>query len=127
MSKELDLAVFPHGQQPGALELYELFLRRQLTLKGGKVNALSRQTVEKVNANAQAESMERLLPVLTEEEQAIVRRAQNTHQTPPKHTDKLKYQKATGLEAVLGYLYLTGQTDRLNELLRLAADMEGTL
>ena len=134
MSRELDAAAFLHARQPGSLELafvgdavYELFIRKHLTLQGGKVDALSHKTVEKVNAAAQAESLERLLHALTEEEQAIVRRAQNARQTPPKHADPLKYQKATALEALLGYLYLTGQSERLNELMRLAAQMEETL
>ena len=58
MSSELDLNFFPHGQKPGSLELayvgdavYELFVRAQLTLKGGKANALSDLTVAKVRAS----------------------------------------------------------------------------
>ncbi|MBQ9407990.1 MAG: ribonuclease III [Clostridia bacterium] len=134
MSSELDLNFFPHGQKPGSLELafvgdavYELFVRAQLTLKGGKANALSDLTVAKVRASAQAASLARVLPVLTDDEKAIVRRARNAKQTPPKHADPVDYHDATALEAVMGYLYLTQQTGRLNELLRLAADMEGNL
>lgn len=134
MSSELDLNFFPHGQKPGSLELafvgdavYELFVRTQLTFKGGKANALSDQTVAKVRASAQAQSLARLLPVLTEDEKSIVRRARNAKQTPPRHAEPADYHDATALEAVLGYLYLTKQAGRLNELLRLAADMEGNL
>ena len=134
MSSELDLKTFPHGQKPGSLELafvgdsvYELFVRSHLTLKGGKANALSRQAVDKVNASAQARSLERIRGFLNDDEQAIVRRAHNARQTPPKHADPAAYHDATALEAVFGYLYLTGQTERLNELLRLATEMEGSL
>ena len=131
---DLDKTCFAHGQRPGSLELafvgdavYELFIRKHLTLMGGRPNALSHMTVARVNAAAQAESLQKLLPVLTQEEAAIVRRARNCKQTPPRHADPAAYQSATGLEAVLGYLYLTEQTERLNELLRLACDMEGSL
>ena len=134
MSRELDQNTFTHGQQPGSLELafvgdgvYELFVRTQLTLKGGKANLLSRETVARVNAAAQAKSLEKIMPVLNEDEKAVVRRAHNARQNPPKHADPRDYHDATALEAVLGYLYLTGQKERLNELLRLAADMEGNL
>ena len=134
MSAEMDKAVFAHGQQPGSLELafvgdsvYELFVRKHLALRGGRARALSDQAVAKVNAGAQARSLEKRMPFLTEEEQAVVRRAHNVKQTPPKHADPAAYRSATALEALLGYLYLTDQRGRLNELLRLAAEMEGEL
>ncbi len=134
MSGELDREYFAHGQAPGSLELafvgdsvYDLFVRAHVTRTGGKVNALSRAATAIVNAGAQAESYDRLLPLFTEDEKAIARRAHNTKQNPPKNADPHAYLKATALEAVLGYLYLTGQRERLNELLRLAADAEGEL
>ena len=135
MSREMDMAAFPHGQKPGSLELafvgdsvYDLFVRSRLVLKAaGKVNALSKSASAVVNAGAQAKSLEKLRPLLSDEEAAIARRAENARQTPTKNADPLDYRKATALEAVLGYLYLTGQRERLNELLKLATEMEGTL
>ena len=134
MGSELDQNTFPHGQKPGSLELafvgdsvFELFVRSRLTLEGGKVNALSRKAVARVNAGAQALSFGKIEPFISDEERAIARRAHNTKQTPPKNADPFAYETATSLEAVLGYLYLTGQRERLNELLRLATEMEGEL
>ncbi len=126
--------LFPHGQMPGSLELafvgdsvYDLYVRSALVKKRGRVNELNRAAVGKVNAHAQSESLKRLRPLLTEDEQSIVRRAQNTRQTATKNADPQEYHLATALEALLGYLYLTGQRERLRELLKLATEMEGSI
>ena len=127
-------SVFPHGQKPGSLELafvgdsvYDLFVRAHVTLRGGKVHALSDKAVSVVNAASQARALEKIEPLLTPEEKAIVKRARNCRQTPTKHADPMDYARATALEALMGYLYLTKQTERLNELLRNATEMEGSL
>ena len=91
----------------------------------GRVTArgLHNSTVEHVSAPAQARVMDRLLPGLTEEELAVYRRARNAHVSAvPKNATPGEYARATGLEALFGYLYLTGQTDRVNQLF--AAAME---
>jgi len=123
--------IFPHGQVPGSLELafvgdsvYDLYVRSNLTLKGGRVNDLNRKAVARVNAHAQCESLMKIEPLLTEEELSVVRRARNTKQTPTKNADFAEYKNATALEALLGWLYLTGERERLAELLRLASGME---
>ena len=126
--------LFPHGQLPGSLELafvgdsvYDLYVRSALVKRRGRMSDLNRAAVGKVNAHAQSESLKKLRPLLTEEESAIVRRAQNTRQTATKNADPQEYHLATALEALLGYLYLSGQRERLIELLKLATEMEGTL
>ena len=130
MSEELDRKYFAHGQQPGSLELafvgdsvYDLHIRRALVKKGGKVNALNRLAVQKVKASAQAQSLGRIYDTLSEDEKLIVRRAHNAKQTPTKSASLEDYTKATALEALIGYLYLTEQTERLNEILKLASEM----
>ena len=129
---ELIQKVFDHGQIPGSLELafvgdsvYDLYVRSHLVMEGGKVNALNKKAVAKVSAHGQSKSLERILPMLSEEELAIVRRAKNTRQTPTKNADKVEYASATALEALIGYLYLTNNTKRLKEILESAAGMEG--
>jgi ribonuclease-3 family protein len=70
-----------------------------------------------VKASAQAAYLDKILPCLTEEEQAFFRRGKNAHtHAAPKAATRLEYAKATGLETLFGALYLLGRTDRLNEL-----------
>ena len=99
--------------------VYSLFVRERLTfstdLKTGELNKLA--TAE-VNATAQSEFVKNILPILTEEELAVFKRARNAKKpTKAKHATVSEYNNATGLEAVLGYLYLVGETERLNYLL----------
>ena len=68
-------------------------------------------------ATSQAKFMDKLLPMLTEEEKAFYRRGKNSHvHAVPKSCTPAEYAKATGLEALFGALYLLGETDRINEL-----------
>ena len=70
-----------------------------------------------VKATAQAEYADKLLPHLTEEELSCYRRGKNSHvHAVPKGATPAQYAKATGLEALFGALYLSGQTGRINEL-----------
>ena len=118
---------FQHGQLPGSLELafvgdavYHLYVRSRLVMSSGKLNQLNRDSANMVNAHAQSESLAKIEGVLTEAEALIVRSAKNTRQTGPKHQTHRDYCRATGFEALLGYLYLTKQTDRLDQILALA-------
>ena len=100
--------------------VYELLCRSYLCA-GGKhtVGQLHKETVQLVKAPTQAKLVEALLPHLSEEELAFYRRGKNAHvHAVPKGTSPADYQKATGLEALFGYLYLDGQRDRLRELFR---------
>ena len=96
--------------------VYDLYFRTMAAKRaGGTVNTLNREVSGRVNARAQAEAAAAL--ELTEEEEYIFKRGRNAKPgTMPKNMTVSDYHKATGLEAVVGYLYLTGQTDRLNEL-----------
>jgi len=98
--------------------VWDLLVRGKLLSSMASVNTLHREAVTKVNAGAQALALERILPCLSPSEAEIVRRGQNTHNkhNAPKNQDPKDYHKATGLEALLGYLYLTGQHSRILEL-----------
>jgi ribonuclease-3 family protein len=98
--------------------VYELMCRTHLCAGGNrKLLNLHRDTVEMVKAPAQAKFADKLLPHLTDAEQAYYRRGKNAHtHAAPKAATRQEYQKATGLECLFGALYLLGKTDRLNEL-----------
>ena len=98
--------------------VFELLCRSYLCAKGGKnVGNLHRDTINMVKATSQAKFIDNLLPHLTEEELAYYRRGKNSHvHAVPKSASPAEYAKTTGLEALFGALYLSGQTDRLNDL-----------
>lgn len=98
--------------------VFELLVRTWLCAHGGvKVKSLHRETVRFVSAPAQAARMERMLPLLTEEEQELYRRGRNAHvHGVPKNATHEQYSKATGLECLFGSLYLLGRRERINEL-----------
>ncbi len=104
--------------------VYELLCRSYLCSQGGKVvKNLHRDTVAMVNAPAQAAVMDKLLPHLTETELAYYRRGKNAHShAAPKAATAQEYARATGLETLFGALYLSGQTERINELFHLIVD-----
>lgn len=98
--------------------VYELLAREYLLAQGNApVGRLHERTVELVSANAQAAAYRRFAAQLTEEEETVFRRGRNANSTRcPKHTDPAVYRRATGVEALFGWLYLTGQIPRANEL-----------
>ena len=100
--------------------VFEILCRGYLCAKGGKnVGNLHRDTINLVKAQSQAKFVDKLLPLLTEEELAYYRRGKNSHgHAVPKSCTPAEYAKATGLEACFGALYLAGQTERLNELFK---------
>ena len=100
--------------------VFEILCRGYLCAKGGKtVDRLHRETIQLVKATSQAKLMEKMLPLLTEEELAYYRRGKNSHvHAVPKSATPAEYAKATGLEALFGALYLMGRTERLNELFK---------
>jgi len=70
------------------------------------------------NAKRQMQTLERLLPILTEEEANVVRKARNCHSKhSAKNFDEETYKKATAFEALIGFLHLSKQSERLNEIL----------
>ncbi len=98
--------------------VHTLLCRTQLLEHDYRPNDLHRHAAHMVNAASQKAALDRLLPRLTEDEVQIVLRGRNAH--PRHHVPKgatcAEYQGATALEALYGYLYLTGQTDRLLEI-----------
>ena len=101
--------------------VYEQMVRAYLVAKGNcPVNRLHQMAISYVSAGAQARLAERVLPLLTEEEQDIYRRGKNaSSQSGAKHASLADYRKATGWEALVGYLYLQGRYERI---LALAAE-----
>ena len=98
--------------------VYELLVRTYLCAHGKATGkGLHRATVELVRAPAQADAAEKILPLLTEEEQAVFRRGRNANvQSIPKNASRAQYQQATALEALIGWLYLRGEKTRIEEL-----------
>ena len=109
--------------------VYELLARQQLLARGSApVGRLHSRTVELVSAAAQARAYRLVAPLLSPEEEAIYRRGRNANSTrSPRHTDPAVYRCATGMEALFGWLYLTGQVARLEQLFQvILAGPEGT-
>lgn len=98
--------------------VYELMVRSWLCVHGRATNrGLHKATVKYVAAPAQARAAEKILPLLTQEEADVFRRGRNTSpHTIPKAASREEYQAATALEALFGYLWLKGETGRLNGL-----------
>ncbi len=116
--------IMDKGQMPGSLELaylgdtlWDLYVRERLVVTGGHMKNLHKSAVSMVRASAQSEALSRIEGELTGEEAAVVRRARNAHQTPPHHADYHDYCRATALEALMGYLYLRGQQERMQRLM----------
>ena len=99
--------------------VHSLFVRTQLlSIPAEKQINLHRVASGIVSAHAQAKLLDRVLPELTQEETEIVQRGRNTHthHPIPRGSTHAEYASATALEALLGYLFLTGQHQRLIEL-----------
>jgi ribonuclease-3 family protein len=105
--------------------VFEVMVRSWLCLHGKtRPKELHRATVQYVAAPAQSARVTRILPLLSEEESDAFRRGRNVSpHAVPKAASRSEYQAATGLEALFGWLYLQGRTERLNELFSIM--MEG--
>ena len=105
--------------------VFEILCRGYLCSQGDRtVDRLHRDTINMVKATSQAKFVDKLLPLLTEEELAYYRRGKNSHvHAVPKSATPQEYAKATGLESLFGALYLMGQTDRLNELFKTVMEL----
>lgn len=97
--------------------VFELYIRTKLVAYPARVNDLHRSAVRYVQAARQAEIIHAWEPELTEEEKEVVRRGRNAKSGVPRRSDALEYRYSTGMEALLGYLYLSGQQERLLQLL----------
>lgn len=107
--------------------VFELMIRSWLCLHGkATAKNLHRATVKYVAAPAQAKRSERIIELLSEEEGEVFRRGRNTApHSVPKAASRKEYQTATAVEALFGWLYLQGKTERLNELFSIMMLGEG--
>lgn len=99
--------------------VYDLIIRTMITSKGNnRPNKYHRQVIQYVNANAQTRMMDKMKPFLTEEEKTMFRRGRNAKSIScAKNQSHHDYRIATGFETLIGYLYMTGQMERIMELI----------
>ena len=101
----------------------ELFIRRQaLESDVGDVGRLNEMVISRVKASAQSAAMDKIEPHLTEEELDYFKRGRNTHLSVPKSATARDYRRATGMESLFAYLYLTDKQERITELLKIGYD-----
>ena len=117
--------VEPEGYSPLTLayigdSIYDLIIKTKVISEGNKqVKKLHQETSSMVQASAQSEMMRALQPLLTEEEHAVYRRGRNAKSvSPAKNQSLTDYRRATGFEALMGYLYLKDEFERLVELVK---------
>jgi ribonuclease-3 family protein len=104
---------------------YELLVRHRITLEHNmSAQKLHIAAVKKVRAAFQAQACERIAELLTEEEAEIFKRGRNAGGTVPRSSNPAEYRKATGLEALFGWLLLTGETERTEELFEVIYNYE---
>lgn len=96
----------------------EICVRRRLVNEGYSTSSrLNKLALDYVRATAQAEAMKRIMPLLTEEEDAVFHRGRNIgHTNTPKSATVAEYRAATGMEALFGYLFLADRQQRIDEL-----------
>ncbi len=100
--------------------VWDLLVRSRLVYAGRNVHNMHRAATGSVNAGAQAQALSRMQPLLSPQEAEIARRGRNAHarHPAPRNQDPADYQAATALEALVGFLYVTGQEERLLALFR---------
>ncbi len=98
--------------------VFDLLVRSELVCEANRpVNSLHKTASTRVCASAQAEAINVIMPMLSEDELAVFKRGRNAHTGGiPKNQSSADYHYATGLECLFGWLYLKGRTDRINEL-----------
>ncbi len=101
-----------------------LYARCRTALESGcKAGVLHKAVSQEVKAHSQAVAIESILPLLTPDEEGVYRRAKNSHTNNiAKNATSSDYRKASGFEALIGYLYITGQRARLSELIEKASE-----
>lgn len=102
--------------------VFDLMVRERLVCNANApVGALNSQKVGVVCCKSQSDIIEKLMPVLSDEELSIYKRGRNAHTAhTPKNATNSQYHSATGFEALWGYLYLKGEIERLNELFEMS-------
>ena len=125
--KSDELLIYEHntGEYPVLTLAYmgdavlEMLAREYVLKNSGQVKPgqLVKASKEFITCESQSDAVERILPLLTDDEEAVFKRGRNakTHFTP-KHGELIQYRRATGFESLMGYLYLKGQHERAKEL-----------
>ncbi|MBQ6288701.1 MAG: ribonuclease III [Clostridia bacterium] len=105
--------------------VWELIVRYKLIMKRYNVRHMHKECVSLVNAHSQAMILQKIQEELDETESEIVRRGRNAHakHSAPRNQDPDEYAASTGFEALFGYLYLTGQNDRISELVTIIEEV----
>lgn len=100
--------------------VYDLYIRCYLaSLSNEKTRKLHEKATKFVSARAQAGIIDNIISKLTDEEVLIYKRGRNTNINTSKHAEAIEYKKATGLETLIGYLYLTNNKQRIEEIISL--------
>ncbi len=109
--------------------VYEVLIRTKVVNQGSmQVNKMHKRSAALVKAQAQANMVKLLMEDFSEEETAVYKRGRNAKSaTMAKHATMTDYRMATGLEALVGYLYLTGRYERLLELIRKGLEKMGEM
>ena len=105
----------------------EICVREYLVREAGLSSSakLNKAALEFVRASKQAEAMKNIIPLLTEEESAVFHRGRNMgHSSTPKSATVSEYRNATGMEALSGWLHLAKSTERINQLFRIAYQLD---
>jgi ribonuclease-3 family protein len=103
--------------------VYSLYIRQKMVLNNEHLKGanLHNEVTNYVKATGQSNFINTLLPMFTETELAVFKRARNYKtQSQAKNASIIDYRRATGFEAVIGYLYLIGSSERINEILKLS-------
>ena len=106
--------------------IYDLYHRTTAVKRSqANVNILNKEVSGRVNARAQSHAAALIEDMLTEEEQGVFHRGRNAKSgTSPKNMDIVDYRRATGLEALIGFLYLSGDEERIEELMGVIIEEE---
>lgn len=107
--------------------VYEVFIRNYILIenRGLSAHKIHIKAIEYVKAHAQSQIIKALEHMLTEEEEYIYKRGRNAKSgTVPKNADVVEYRTATGFEALVGYLYLSNQKERLSKILIKALELK---
>jgi len=106
--------------------VYEQLVREKILLSANMpASKLHSLKVSRVCAEYQSKAVDEIMPLLSEKEQAVLKRGRNaTGNTVPKHASTVDYRRATGLECLFGYLHLVGERERIDELFEIVWNME---
>ena len=103
--------------------VYDLYIRTYLASKSNeKSRKLHKKAISYVSAKAQSKIIDKIFEVLTDDEKAVYKRGRNTNIVTNKHVDIIEYKKATGFEALVGYMYISGNVKRIEQIIKLAIE-----